>query len=370
MIQTHIIINLIKNIKTLIYIEDKSIFEKIDFDDDTIYLEPLLFAYFNSKKDNLFPKETLQEMLQGYFINKEELKIKYSYNKNGVAYLPKLGYYIDSTKIEDIIKIDNFEILIYPIGLLDFVFWNASNNKIGVYDVNIDKNLLNKNFNFLANAISFIKKSSNQHYNLIIQNCSKIVLFNINPKYTNSFTTFTAHGIAFLNVYQDNYDEVFFVDDIAHQTGHIIFNTLLYTNTSFFRIDENLEVENLLKKKDHRNVKTLIHALYTYYTTFICLDNCINKSLFNESQKQEAIARIGFYLRKCTNDLVNFEKINILYNGIENVFFEQGIDFYNLIKLKYIQMLNKWKDTVEKYNFSNQPYNFDYKKFKNINKTQ
>ena len=54
---------ILDNIKTLIYIEDKSIFEKIDFDDDTIYLEPLLFAYFNSKKDKLFPKEILQEIL-------------------------------------------------------------------------------------------------------------------------------------------------------------------------------------------------------------------------------------------------------------------------------------------------------------------
>ena len=91
-------------------------------------------------------------------------------------------------------------------------------------------------------------------------------------------------------------------------------------------------------------------------------------SLFDShKQKNEAIARIGFYLRKCTVDLNNFEQINTLYNGIENVLFEQGIDFYNSIKLKYMEILNKWKKIIVEFNYSNQPYNFEKSKFKEIN---
>ena len=37
--------------------------EKIDFEDDAVFLEPLLFAYFNSKKDNLFSSNVLVETL-------------------------------------------------------------------------------------------------------------------------------------------------------------------------------------------------------------------------------------------------------------------------------------------------------------------
>ena len=43
---------IINIIKLLIYKENPSVLEKINFEDDTIFLDPLLFAYFNSKKEN------------------------------------------------------------------------------------------------------------------------------------------------------------------------------------------------------------------------------------------------------------------------------------------------------------------------------
>ena len=46
---------LIETIQLLLYKENPSLLEKVDFEDDNIFLDPLLFAYFNSKKDNLSP---------------------------------------------------------------------------------------------------------------------------------------------------------------------------------------------------------------------------------------------------------------------------------------------------------------------------
>ena len=53
--------------KILIYKENPLLFEKLDFNNNDVFLEPLLFAYFNSKSYNLLPKEALEEILQGYF---------------------------------------------------------------------------------------------------------------------------------------------------------------------------------------------------------------------------------------------------------------------------------------------------------------
>ncbi|AOR28371.1 hypothetical protein FORMB_13270 [Formosa sp. Hel1_33_131] len=64
---------IINTIKLLLYKENTSVFKKLNFDDDEVFLEPLLFAYFNSKSYNSYPKEALEEMLQGYFIKKEEI---------------------------------------------------------------------------------------------------------------------------------------------------------------------------------------------------------------------------------------------------------------------------------------------------------
>lgn len=47
-------IQIINTIQLLLYKENPDILEKINFEDDSIFLEPLLFAYFNSKRDNLF----------------------------------------------------------------------------------------------------------------------------------------------------------------------------------------------------------------------------------------------------------------------------------------------------------------------------
>lgn len=44
--------------------------------------------------------------------------------------------------------------------------------------------------------------------------------------------------MAFFNVYQEGYDEVFFVDDISHQTGHIIMNTFWFERKEHFLINE------------------------------------------------------------------------------------------------------------------------------------
>ncbi|MGY0407866.1 MAG: hypothetical protein ACWIPJ_05870 [Polaribacter sp.] len=71
-----------KVIKLLIYKENPIFFEKIDFDDDNVFLEPLLFS-----------KEILIEILQGYFLKEKKVNINYSFKKKGIAYIPKIGYF-------------------------------------------------------------------------------------------------------------------------------------------------------------------------------------------------------------------------------------------------------------------------------------
>jgi hypothetical protein len=65
--------DIINTIKLLLYKEKPTLFEYLDFENDKIYLNQLLFAYFNSKKDGLFSSNILIEILQGYFIDKKQL---------------------------------------------------------------------------------------------------------------------------------------------------------------------------------------------------------------------------------------------------------------------------------------------------------
>jgi len=195
---------LVNTIKLLIYKENPTLLEKIDFEDDNIFMEPLLFAYFSSKKDNLFSKEMLAEIIQGYFLENQPLQLEHSYNKDGIAYIPNVGYFNnEKEKVDDvfIIKNSSIELLIYPTIHLKHVFKDFNENNIDETKIEISEPLCNKYKNALSNAFQYIKTSNEEHFDLIEQCCKKVVLFKSDPKKTNSFATINTHGIAFFNVY-------------------------------------------------------------------------------------------------------------------------------------------------------------------------
>lgn len=363
-------IEFINTIILLLYKENPSLLEKVDFEDDKAFLEPLLFAYFNSKKDNLFSKDMLTEIIQGYFVEKEPLVLNQSYNDDGIAYVPNLGYFDkNKSKVDDICIIQNssIELIIHPIIHLKTIFKDFNENVLDENKIEISKEISLKYENVLTNALQYIKTSNKVHYDLIEQCCKKIVLFKTDPKNTNSFATINAHGIAFFNVYQEDYDEVFFVDDIAHQTGHIIMTAILFERKKYFLIDENQNIGTFTKNKsEYRSFYILFHALYTYYTTFLCLDACLENHCFNKRQTHEAKGRIGFYLQKCKSDLLNFEKVINYYNGLESVLSSQGIEIFKNIANKYFEVLKKHEE-VTLFKYKNQPYNFTYSEFVKLN---
>jgi hypothetical protein len=364
-------IEIINTLKLLIYKENPDLLEKIDFDNDELFLEPFLFFYFNHKIEYSLPNELLTEILQGYFVDRSELKINYLYNENNIACLPALGYFKkgDSNLYEQMHLVDNtkIEVFKYSVNLLKVIFKDMAGNLISDSDLIFNNELFEKNIAYLTNAICIIKETSKEHFELIEQCCKKILLFKTDPVNTNSFATMKAHGIAFLNVYQDDYNEVFYIDDIAHQTGHIILTTLFHNRKAIFKIDEEQNVEDILKTPDHRTVYILVHALYTYYTTFLCLDNSLSAGKFSSQQEKEAVGRIGFYLRKCSHDLRRFDKIADLYNGVENVLTDKGQEIYTLIRKKYSEVSEKWQDKIENFDYSDQAYNFTFKIFDSLN---
>lgn len=362
--------NIKEVIKLLILKETPSILKKIDLDHKDAFLEPLLFTFFNYRTEEKWSSNVLLEFMQGYFLRKQNIQINSLYLDN-IAYIPCLGYFTKkrSELFEQlhIIENTNIEILKYPTYLHNNLFRNKQNKIINKEEIIISNSLFQKNILYLTNAINLIKKNSSEYFDLINQCCKKIVLFKTNPTNTNSFATIKAHGIAFINVYQDDYDEVFFVDDIAHQAGHIILTTLFFDKKNIFKIDEEQDVEEIIKQKDHRTINTLLHALYTYYTTILCLDNCLKNKTFRNKQKKETVARIGFYLNKCNIDLERFEQINAFFKGIENVLNPEGIKIYVQIKENLLIFSEKWLPATTILDYSNQPYNFTFEHFNKLN---
>lgn len=360
---------LVNTIKLLIYKENPSLLEKVDFEDDTAFLEPLLFAYFKLKNDFGYSKDLLKEIMQGYFISSRKIELDHSFNSQGIAYIPNVGYFRKNTEelIDPIVIIQNttIEIIKHPIKLLENIFEKLVS--LPNEEVIINEDIYTKNIKFLTTAFSLIKENSLEQYKLIEECCKKILMFKTHPDSINSFASKSAHGIAFFNVYQDDYDEVFFVDDIAHQTGHIILTTILHEKNSVFKINEYERVENIIGMEDHRDVYTLVHALYTYYVTLLCLDNCLANDVFKNKQEHEALGRIAFYLLKCTLDLDRLKLVINKYGEKNDVFTSLGIEIVEKIENKYLETLRKYKILLEDFDMKSQPYNFTYSQFAKSN---
>lgn len=351
------------NIKLLLYKKLPRIFEFLDFENEINYQEPLFFAYFNNKKEEIMP---LEQLLAGLSNNKKR-SFMVKTDDFGRIYIPNKGWFITQERnihlifhkkemllekegktidftIEPpkIVENTSIELLKYPIPLLDQCFFNADQQLIKVEIQEITQ----KHWHNLTKAYQLIQVNVPTQFQLIEKYAPKCMIFNVDTYQRNSFATMKAQGIAFYNAYQEDYNEVFFVDDIAHQTGHVIFNTLLSNNDNFFKVKKETILE-IIKLPDgsfieNRDLCVVFHALYTYYTSFICLDACLSNNVFQGKQKHEAMGRIAFYINKCYRDLILIDNpisLEILSN---KYFTKKGLLIYKELKKKWEEMYEKW----------------------------
>ena len=82
---------------------------------------------------------------------------------------------------------------------------------------------------------------------------------------------------------------------------------------------------------------------------------------------------MAFYIEKCYSDFLLFENLSFQFNKIDKLyqpdelFTTKGMILYNGLKEYYHQIYNKWNNMVSQYDLSNQPYNFTYSKFIQLN---
>ena len=209
-------VKIIEILQILLYKENPSLLEKINFEDDNIFFEPLLFAYFNSKKDNLFSKDLLTEIMQGYFVKKEPLLLNESFNNNGIAYVPNLGYFDkQNNKVDDILKIDAFEILKHKHPLLEKYFYEFYKDHI----VNANptyNSVWQDNHKELEQAILIIKEHLPEFYKELVF-ANKRIFLHDNPKILN-FTSVETLGMLYFYVLGKN-NLIYFIEEIIHQAN-------------------------------------------------------------------------------------------------------------------------------------------------------
>lgn len=355
-------INIISNkieianlIKILLYKEYPELFDKLDFENNNIFLEPLLFSYYNSKKINRFSKALLEEILQSYLLHKKTLKINQSYNKDNIAYIPNTGYFKKGLKsiYEPILKSVDFEILkeIHPTQ--EHYFKEIYDGHI-VNDNPIYNSVWKENYKELESAILIIKEHLPVFYQELVCTNRKIYLHD-NPKIINFTTVETLGMLYFYVIGKENL--IYFIEELIHQGSHNFLYYVVHNRKDYFKIDvDNIIMRDLTKQQwDYRNVYGAFHGLYTVTKRVECFDILLSKNIFTGREKHELLGRLADMFPRFQTGL---ELLNL-----DLVYTEKGKEFYFTLTRACQSILQKYEKIQKEFDLSHRDVDFRYNEF-------
>ena len=366
--------NVIDSLKMLLYQRHSDIFERLDFENDSIYLEPLLYSYV-TQDDEIW----LDSIIYGYETNPKSL-IPIFTNKKGIVYIPKIGYF-RTTRISEQLFLEklngnyqikdannsvisyNFEPIIFLNDGIELIktqhplFENLFlNNKNVVVDVDID-NCFDKHLNHFNNALQVMKDNYSEYFNLIKKAVNKVMMYDGEPY---SFAAIQAHNMIFLNCKDEN-DEIFFLDHILHEGAHVIFNTLTYDSkidlfTFPFKTDLSVVTKD---ENEHGELYGRFHGMFTQSNINPCMEICIDRNIFTGKQHRELLGRFSSNM---TRFKAGVDKFNI-----PHLYKEEGRKWYEFFNKRYNELYIRKNELVNSFDISNQPYVFSYEIFDKTN---
>jgi hypothetical protein len=360
---TYNVFNFSDNFRMLLCQKNEAIFDKLNYEDDFTFLDPALICYFFSNRNSI----SLEQILCGYFKKINELDtILVKSDIFGLVNFPNIGYV--RTKQADTHRI---EICKIQENVIPNQF--VSNSKIRLclhptehleYSPKVEFNepvekTLNKNRDSLNQATDFFQNNLTDLWGLILIVSREFVVFSSTNR--NSFASINHHGTAYFNTENRKVSSIFFIEDIAHQCGHIIFNMLTLQTNDFLTFPKNVLLKTITKQsEEQRTIYGAFHGLFTYTTIVYALSRVTDlETIFSKSDVLEAKGRLGFFMMKFSVDLVIMENPTILTN--------EGMRYYYMALESYKYVKEKYQCTYDTFNYDNQPYNFNFSIFKEEN---
>lgn len=353
-------------IRLAMYQANKGLFERLNYEDDYAFLEPSLFCIFLSDVQ-INDRISLGQSLFGYAdVNAWSEKVVVKSDQFGLVNLPNLGYLRTQPNINLKIKFNEainkltpnefvpntkIRLCLHPTDLL------AYENGI-IFDESPEQSLINNKANLLE-ACYFFRTYLSDFWQVIASVTREFVVFN-SPSY-NSFAGIMQHGTAYFNIENKIKSPIFFLDDIAHQCGHIIFNALTLQTDHYLTVPKDHSMKGYSERLgETRGAYGAFHGMFTYTTILNSLDRVLDLgAVFDEESRHEALGRIGFYIDKFGYDLKLIYKSSILTS--------EGINYWKQFEQGFQFIKDKYGASLSKLDFSNQPYVFQYDFYKKIN---
>lgn len=361
--------------RILIFKENEDLFRLLDFKKDEIFLEPSLFSYFINL--DIGKDSTLDQILWGHIVDEKKKKnIKVRSDAQGYINMPNFGYlkvsqgncFFSLELLKELQLFKNGKKI--KFDFLDFFFLKGTNTKVCYHEPAILTEYLKEDFRTpikvsfeeyyekLQNSFNLLKIASPILYDLIRKYIKEIYVFN--GRNRESLAALSFFGSVLLNIDNQNRSEVFFLDDLSHQCGHIIFYTLTLDTKDFLIPEPREKLKKFTKVEwEVRDVYGVFHGLFTYTCILNTLDKSIQKKIFQKKKLIEVYARIGFYMNKFIKDLARMNNNEILT--------EKGFEYYDQFKAGYDYLEKKYKNIYRNMHYDNKTYMFNFEEFLNLN---
>jgi hypothetical protein len=183
------------------------------------------------------------------------------------------------------------------------------------------------------------------------------VLFSGND--IDSFATTRLFGTALLRIKCDE-SAGFFIEELAHQCGHILFAALTQEPATFYVLDPSTPLAVATPIADYRTVDVLCHAVFTECAMCVCLGHSLEQSIDVSSLRNEMLGRLGFALRRLYADLRTLLTI-------QHVFTPKGQAWCQVFVHYLEYAVARWGRATAELHYHNQPYGFDVKAFRAAN---
>ncbi len=367
-------------LRGLTYQAAPEIFDVLDEADGQVFLEPLLFAYFSARQ----PKITLPQIILGYVdsaLYPEEMEVQT--DAAGTVYLPRIGYYCtEACNTTLILRWDSEPgraVLLDGDRAIAFRFEAVpqipgTNIEIGRYgspllvDLAIESRPQIGSFRLvderaygwaehLGRAMAILSAEWPEYYRLLTAVVRQVVLFQSDS--LNSFATASAHGIAFLNVAAHD-DEVFFIEDLLHQCGHVIFNAATARRRDYIAVDPEAKIGSFNNHlHDERSVYVVLHGAFTEFAMTYGMRKCDERAVFAGRQAHELVGRLAFIAQKFGVDLNNLAPAELLTPA--------GRALYEVFFATFERLRCERPELITGYTMKGQPYNFSYELFARAN---
>ncbi len=367
--------------QSYVYNSNEKLFDLLDFDNPSIFTEPLLFSSLKQTSD--LP---LEQILYGYIDDalKPE-KINVHTDRNGLVYIPKTGYFQTDKphqKLELITTDRSTFRLIKDGNKITYDFYNplyVDNSKIEVYRYRIAQfeklyaeafvgeqfeqpnSLLvtDKLLKEIDYSLNIIQNNCSSFYNVLTQIARGIEFFNHPTDKLYSFAGMEAQGVIFLNKQEEN-NEIFIITEIAHQFAHCILNALLFNKEDYFKINFMTPMRELSGvQADQRSFYDAIHGFFTTFSVGYTLDILLKNNIFSGEKKYELMGRFVDNSNRIDSGI---EKCDV-----EKILTPQGLMLFDLIKNNLTEIYKDHYELINTFNLADQPFVFNYKLFKEKN---